>query len=76
MPPKRIQVQPARRQQKSSGYLGSAYDALTSEDNRSVVISLAMFGVSPSSAVDEIPMTWICAFAWSGYSANSPDRLR
>jgi len=47
MPPKRIQVQPARsRQQKSSGYLGSAYDALTSEDNRSVVISIAMFGAA------------------------------
>jgi hypothetical protein len=51
MPPKRIQVQPARRQQKASGYLGSAYEALTSEENRSVVISLAMFGVSSSRPV-------------------------
>lgn len=56
MPPKRIQVQPARpRQQKASGYLGSAYESLTSEDNRSVVISIAMFGVSdslPSGGID------------------------
>jgi hypothetical protein len=48
MPPKRIQVQPARRQQRPEGYLGGLYSALTSEENRSVVISVAMFGVSSS----------------------------
>lgn len=47
MPPKRIQVQPARRgQQAPEGYLSSVYNALMDEDNRSVVISIAMFGVS------------------------------
>jgi hypothetical protein len=45
MPPKRIQVQPARRAPRSQGYLGGAYDALTSEENRSVVISTSMFVV-------------------------------
>jgi len=46
MPPKRIQVQPARRQGQPDGYVSSIYQALTSEDNASVVISVAMFGVS------------------------------
>lgn len=48
MPPKqqRIPVQPAQRRQPPKGYLGSVYHGLTSEDNRSVVLSVAMFGVS------------------------------
>jgi hypothetical protein len=57
MPPKRIQVQPARRQQKSGGYFGGALDALTSEENRSVVISVALFGVS---AMDLNELRWSC----------------
>lgn len=46
MPPKRVQVQPARRQPKEESYVSSIYNAITSEDNASVVISVAMFGVS------------------------------
>lgn len=46
MPPKRVAIQPARRQPKSEGYISSIYQTLTSEDNASVVISVAMFGVS------------------------------
>ena len=45
MPPKRAAIQPARRQ-KEEGYLTNIYNTLTSEDNASVVISVAMFGVS------------------------------
>lgn len=48
MPPKRVAIQPARRQQKPEGYLTTIYQTLTSEDNASVVISVAMFGVSDS----------------------------
>ncbi|ETI19963.1 hypothetical protein G647_08978, partial [Cladophialophora carrionii CBS 160.54] len=44
MPPKRIAVQPARRAQPQ-GYFGQIYHTLTSEENASVVISVAMFGV-------------------------------
>lgn len=46
MPPKRIQVQPARRQGKPEGYVSSVYNSLTSEDNVTVVISVAMFGAA------------------------------
>lgn len=45
MPPKRITVQPASRQAKSEGYLSNVYQTLTSEDNVTVVISVAVFGV-------------------------------
>jgi hypothetical protein len=45
MPPKRITVQPSRRTQPK-GYFGQVYQTLTSEENASVVISVAMFGVS------------------------------
>ena len=51
MPPKRIQVQPARRQAQPEGYVSSIYQALTSEENASVVISVAMFGVSAAGFV-------------------------
>ncbi|KAK5093683.1 hypothetical protein LTR70_005682 [Exophiala xenobiotica] len=54
MPPKRIQVQPARRQGQPDGYISSIYQALTSEDNASVVISVAMFG----AAVTFLSSTW------------------
>lgn len=47
MPPRRIAVQPARRTQPK-GFFGSLYHNLTSEENASVVISVAMFGVSNS----------------------------
>jgi hypothetical protein len=49
MPPKqRITVQPASRRNASppSNYLTATYQTLMSEDNRSVVISIAMFAVS------------------------------
>lgn len=46
MPPKRIAVQPARRGQQPKGYFSSIYHGLTSEENASVVISVALFGVS------------------------------
>ena len=46
MPPKRNQIQPARRQQSAGNYVSNLYNSLTSEDNRTVVISIAMFGVS------------------------------
>ncbi|EXJ62030.1 hypothetical protein A1O7_02463, partial [Cladophialophora yegresii CBS 114405] len=45
MPPKRIQVQPARSRAQPKGYFGQVYQTLTSEENASVVISVAMFGV-------------------------------
>src|SRR6201999_4187033 len=45
MPPKRIQVQPASRRAQPKGYFGQIYHTLTSEENASVVISVAMFGV-------------------------------
>jgi hypothetical protein len=50
MPPKqRITVQPASRRNASppSNYFTATYQTLMSEDNRSVVISVAMFAVSP-----------------------------
>jgi hypothetical protein len=50
MPPKqRITVQPAPRRNAPppSNYFTAAYQTLMSEDNRSVVISVAMFAVSP-----------------------------
>ncbi|EXJ70703.1 uncharacterized protein A1O5_05693 [Cladophialophora psammophila CBS 110553] len=46
MPPKRITVQPARRSQPK-GWFGQMYHTLTSEENASVVISVAMFGTAP-----------------------------
>jgi hypothetical protein len=48
MPPKqRITVQPAsRRNPPPSNYFTAAYQTIMSEDNRSVVISVAMFAVS------------------------------
>jgi len=46
MPPKRILVQPARRQPQSNGYFSSVYHTLTSEENASVVLSVAMFGAA------------------------------
>ncbi|EHY57251.1 hypothetical protein HRR83_002739 [Exophiala dermatitidis] len=46
MPPKRITVQPARRSAKPQGYFSSLYHTLTSEENSSVVISVAMFGAA------------------------------
>ena len=50
MPPKqqRITVQPASRRNGSppSNYFTAAYQTIMSEDNRSVVISVAMFAVS------------------------------
>ncbi|RVX65890.1 hypothetical protein B0A52_10254 [Exophiala mesophila] len=46
MPPKRIAVQPSRRGQQPKGYFSSIYHGLTSEENASVVISVALFGVS------------------------------
>lgn len=53
MPPKRVPIAPAtRRQPAPQGYLGSAYHALTSEDNRSVVLSLGMFAVCLDSRND------------------------
>lgn len=45
MPPKRIQVQPPTRRGQPKGYFGSVYHTLTSEENASVVLSVAMFGV-------------------------------
>jgi hypothetical protein len=45
MPPKRITVQPATRRGQPKGYFGSLYHSLTSQENASVVISVAMFGV-------------------------------
>ncbi|KAJ9630126.1 hypothetical protein H2204_008631 [Knufia peltigerae] len=45
MPPKRVAIQPARRTQ-SKGYISSVYHSLTSEENASVVISVAMFGAA------------------------------
>ncbi|KIW54710.1 hypothetical protein PV05_07054 [Exophiala xenobiotica] len=49
MPPKRVAIQPARRTQPQ-GYLGSIYHTLTSEENASVVLSVAMFGVCTNFA--------------------------
>ncbi|KIW81326.1 hypothetical protein Z517_04351 [Fonsecaea pedrosoi CBS 271.37] len=46
MPPKRITVQPATRRSQPKGWFGQVYHTLTSEENSSVVISVAMFGVS------------------------------
>ena len=48
MPPKqqsRLPVTPAPRRQTPRGYVGSVYQSLTSEENRSVILSVAMFGV-------------------------------
>ena len=45
MPPKRIQVQSTRRTGQPKGYFGQVYHTLTSEENFSVVVSVAMFGV-------------------------------
>ncbi|KIV95925.1 hypothetical protein PV10_03521 [Exophiala mesophila] len=46
MPPKRIAVQPGRRGQQPKGYFSSIYHGLTSEENASVVISVALFGAA------------------------------
>ncbi|KAL8324805.1 hypothetical protein RB597_008177 [Gaeumannomyces tritici] len=48
MPPKGVRVQVARRGQpkvQQRGYVGAAYDALTSPEHASVVRSVAAFGV-------------------------------
>ncbi|KAH0837685.1 putative TOM core complex subunit Tom6 [Fonsecaea pedrosoi] len=46
MPPKRITVQPATRRSQPKGWFGQVYHTLTSEENSSVVISVAMFGAA------------------------------
>ncbi|KAI1609155.1 hypothetical protein LTR10_019640 [Elasticomyces elasticus] len=46
MPPKQIQVQPASRRSQPKGYFSSVYHTLTSQENASVVISVAMFGAA------------------------------
>ncbi|RMZ86933.1 hypothetical protein DV736_g5837, partial [Chaetothyriales sp. CBS 134916] len=46
MPPKRIPIAPAsRRSPTPKGYISGAYHALTSEDNRSVVVSVGLFAL-------------------------------
>ncbi|KEF56991.1 uncharacterized protein A1O9_07181 [Exophiala aquamarina CBS 119918] len=52
MPPKRITVQPATRRGPPKGYFSSVYHTLTSEENASVVLSVAMFGVCIKSPGD------------------------
>ncbi|CAG8953313.1 hypothetical protein HYFRA_00003520 [Hymenoscyphus fraxineus] len=56
MPPKQFSVArsggPRRGHQQ--GYFGAAYSAITSKDNRSVVQSIGIFGVS-----SHYPSTWI-----------------
>ncbi|KAK5451943.1 hypothetical protein LTS15_007666 [Exophiala xenobiotica] len=46
MPPKRVAIQPASRRTQPQGYFGSIYHTLTSEENASVVLSVAMFGAA------------------------------
>jgi len=46
MPPKRVAIQPAARRNQPQGYFGSIYHTLTSEENASVVLSVAMFGAA------------------------------
>ncbi|RMZ75448.1 hypothetical protein DV737_g5294, partial [Chaetothyriales sp. CBS 132003] len=44
MPPKRVPIAPAsRRSPPPKGYLSGAYHTLTSEENRSVVVSVGLF---------------------------------
>lgn len=50
MPPKRVAIQPAARRSQPRGYISSVYHSLTSEENASVVISVAMFGVRTLNA--------------------------
>jgi hypothetical protein len=60
MPPKRIAVQPARRTQPK-GYFGQVYHTLTSEENASVVISVAMFGVGQTPCTHLFRISFIVA---------------
>lgn len=55
MPPKRIVIQPSSRRtggsQQPPSYFRSVYQTLTSEENKTVVISLAMFTVCSSPSL-------------------------
>ena len=59
LPKQRITVQPASRRNTSppSNYFTATYQTLMSEDNRSVVISVAMFAVSPKHPSTSIRRT-------------------
>jgi hypothetical protein len=76
MPPKRITVQPATRRGQPKGYFSSVYHTLTSEENASVVLSVAMFGVCIPPVLSSFPNTGTYLVDWQYLLPHSGFRVR